>query len=289
MTPLPLLLALAIPAAPAPKAEKGLPKDLVDLIPADTAGIVVCDLPKIAGSELGKFALRTIGREQAPDFPVPVADLVKESEQVVLAQFLIDKGTGDLCVIVRHKEGATFVKALTDRADKAGKDTGPERIGKRTVYSLKNADFSFAKIDDRTVMLVLASGDRKQVQETREAAYGERDKPGPSEALRKMLADGDDRPVRLYGSHPKKLGLSAHAVLLLFGVRDKAIEEFHDRLVSYRGGVKLGEAGEIEVRIRTKDADTAKAVVKSYEAGGESDAFLTELRKSAKAVRDGDD
>ena len=36
-------------------------------------------------------------------------------------------------------------------------------------------------------------------------------------------------------------------------------------------------------------ADTAKAVVKSYEAGGESDAFLTELRKSAKAVRDGDD
>jgi hypothetical protein len=289
MTPLPMLLALAL-AAPAPKTEKGLPKDLVDLIPADSAAVLVLDVPKIRDTEIAKQFVKTIGSEQPADEPIRVAEFVQDAELILACQFLIDKGFGDFCVIVRHKAGSEVPKKLIDRAEKSGKGTVPEQIGKRTVYSLDGPDGSFARIDDRTFMIVLAIGDPKQIQETRQAAYAERDKPGPSESLRKMLMDGrDDRPVRIVASHPTKLANSTHLVLCLFGVDYKRIEGLNDRLVSYRGGIKVGDVGEVELRITAKDADSAKEVLKLYEAGGSKEAFVIEMRKSAKAVRDGDD
>jgi hypothetical protein len=289
MTPLPLLLALAIPTAPAPKGEKGLPKDLVDLIPADSVAVLVLDVPKIRDSEIGKQLAKTIGNAEPPEEPIRFAEFVQDAELILVCQFLIDKSFGDFCVIVRHKAGSELPKKLIDRAGKGGKGTAPEQFGKRTVYSLEGPDASFARIDDRTFMLVLATGDEKQIQETRTAAYAERDKPGPSDTLRKMLTDGrDDRPVRVYGSHPTKVGLSARLVLLPFGIRDQSVDKLGDRLLSYRGGIKVGDTAEIELRITAKDADTAKELIQVYEVGDARDGFVVELRKSAKLVRDGD-
>jgi hypothetical protein len=291
MTPVVLLLALAVPAAPGLKVDKGLPKDLVDLIPEDAAGVLVIDVHKAASSGVGKAILKAFTAEQDSDDPIRVADLVKDAELVVVSQFLIDTGFGDFCILLRLKEKSEIPKALLARADKAGKDRLPEKIGKRTVYTLGAPDVSFAQIDDRTVMLVLATGNEKQVKETRAAAYGDRENPGPRQDLRKMLAeDGKDpRAVRLYGSHPSKLGLSTWLVLAAFGVKDEPLKDFGDKVVSYRGGIKEGDAAEIEVRITLKDATAAGELLKVYEGVDEKDRFVRELRASAKAVRDGDD
>ena len=291
MTPaVALLLALAVPAAPAPKADKGLPKDLIDLIPEDTAGVLVLDVRAAAKSEIGRAFLKGITAEQTPGEPIRVADFVRDAELVIVAQFLIDQGFGDFCVLVRHKEKSDIPKALIDRADTTGKDRAPEKIGKHTVYSLGSSDASFTRIDDRTLMFVLATGSPEQVRETRAAAYGGREKPGPSPALRKMLADDkDDRPVRLYGSHPKKLALSTGLLLVAFGVKDKTFNKFEGKVVSYRGGIKAGEAAEIELRISAQDADTAKELLQAYEAAEDNDPVVKELRATAKAVRDGEE
>jgi hypothetical protein len=285
-----LLLALAIPTAPAPKADKGLPKELIDLIPEDTAGVLILDVPVAAKSEIGKAFLKVMTAEQKPDEPIQVADFVRDAELVIVAQFLIDEAFGDFCILVRHKEKSDIPKALIDRADKAGKDTAPERIGKRNVYSLGDAGASFTRVDDRTLMFVLATGSPEQVKQTRSAAYGEREKPGPAPALRKMLAeDRDDRAVRLYGCHPKKLALSTWLLLAPFGVKDKTFNKFEGKVASYHGGIKAGEAAEIELRITANDADTAKQLLQAYEAAEANDSFIRELRATAKAVRDGED
>jgi hypothetical protein len=287
-----LLLALAVPAAPAPKADKGLPKDLVDLLPEDTAGVVVLDVQRAAKSDLGKAVLKVIAAEQQPDESIQVADFARDAELVLIGQFLIDKAFGDFCILVRLKDGSGIPKALVARAAKAGKDKAPEEIGKRTVYSIDDTGFSFARVDDRTLMLVLALGDKGQVKETRAAAYGEREKPGPSVGLRKMLDQDakDDRAVRLYGSHPTKLAHSTGLVLAPFGAKDKAAAGLGDKIVSYRGGIKEGEVGEVELRITMKDADAARELLKVYESGvEEDDPFVKELRGTAKAVRDGDE
>jgi hypothetical protein len=287
-----LLLTLAVPAAPAPKADKGLPKDLIDLLPEDTAAVVVLDVPRAATSDIGKAIFKVIQTEQQPDEPVQVADFVKDAELVLIGQFLIDKAFGDFCILVRLKAGSEIPKAFVARAEKAGKDKAPEMIGKRTVYSIDDPGFSFAQVGDRTLMIVLALGDKKQVKETRAAAYGDRERPGPSAALRKMVDQDarDDRAVRLYGSHPTKLAHSTGLVLAPFGAKDKAAAGLGDRIVSYRGGIKEGEAAEVELRIAMKDADAAKELLKIYETGGgEDDPFVKELRGSAKAVRDGDE
>lgn len=292
MTSVALVLALAVPAAPGPKTDKGLPRDLIDLLPGDTTAVLVVDVPKATRSGIGDAVRKAIVDEQSPDDPLQVADIFKDAELLIVSQFLIDKGFGDFALLIRHKEEAGLPRNLMARAEKAGKDKGPEQIGQRTVYSLQEAGLAFAVIDDRTVLLVLATGNDKQVKQTRAAAFGEREKPGPSDALRKMLAADakDDRAVRLYGHHPKKLGLSTWLVLAAFGVRDKLFEDFENRVVSYRGGVKLGDAAEFEVRFTARDAEAARHLLKAYEGGDEEkDPFVRELRGATKAVRDGDD
>jgi hypothetical protein len=287
-----LLLALAVPAAPAPKAEKGLPKDLIDLIPEDTAGVLVIDVPRVAKSEIGDVFLKALAADQKDgDEPVKIADLARDVELVLVSQFLIDKSAGDFCILMRLREGSVIPKALMDQSEKRGKGVAPETIGKRVVYSLRSADFSFAQIDDRTLMMVLALGDEKQVKETRAAAYAERDKPGPRPALRKMLEEKApaDQPLRLYGHHPTKLGLSASMVLVAFGSKLEAFHPIGERLVSYRGGIKLGAAAEIELRFTTKDSATATEFLKIYEDLDRTDSFVDELRRGGKAARDGDD
>jgi hypothetical protein len=291
MTPAAALLLALVPAAPAAKADKGLPKDLVDLIPEDTAGVLVIDVPKASRTAVGQAILKAVAAEEQPDEPLRVTELLKDAELLVVGQFLIDAGFGDFCVLARLKEKSDVPKALVARSDKAGKETGPEKIGKRTVYSLDGAGASFTLIDDRTVMFVLATGNDKQIRQTRAVAYGDREKPGPRPALRKMLADDgkDPRAVRLYGEHPTKLGLSTWLVLAAFGLRDEPLKAIGDKVVSYRGGIKEGDAAEIELRITLKDAAAAGELLKEYESADMRDAFVRDLRASGKAVRDGDD
>jgi hypothetical protein len=291
MTPAVALLLALVPAAPAAKTDRGLPKDLIDLIPEDTAGVLVIDVPKAARSAVGQAIVKALAAAEEPDEPFRVTELLKDAELLVVSQYLIESGFGDFCLLARLKEKSGVPKALVARADKAGKGTAPETIGKRTVYSLDGPGASFCLIDERTVMLVLATGNDKQIQQTRAAAYAERETPGPRPALRKMLDDDgkDARAVRLYGRHPSKLGLSTWLVLAAFGLRDEPFKELEDKVVSYRGGIKEGDVAEIELRITLKDAAAAAELLKLYEGADARDPFVRDLRASGKAVRDGDD
>ncbi|HKA06670.1 MAG TPA: hypothetical protein VKD71_05385 [Gemmataceae bacterium] len=285
-------MTLVIPAAPALKGDRGLSKQLIDLLPEDTAAVLVLDVQRAAKSDIGSSLLKALVAEQRDDDPIRVADVAKDVEQIVVAQFLIDTGAGDFCFLVRLRDGSQLPKTLKALAAKNARDAVPEKIGKRSVYSISGPNGSFAQIDDRTLMLVLAMGDKKQVEETRAAAYGEREQPGPRPALRKMLSDdrSDDCVVRLYGYHPTKLAHSTALVLALFGVLDSdPLVAMGERIVSYRGGIKTGESAEFELRITTRDADTARELLKIYEDPPREDPVVREFRKNATAVREGDD
>jgi len=287
-----LMLALAIPGAPAPKANKGLPKDLIDLLPEDTAGVLVIDLPRVAKSEIGALFLKALVADQkGSDEPIKFEDIEKDAELVLIGQFLIDKSAGDFCILLRLREGSGIPKALIARAEKRGKGKAPETIGGRTVYSIDSGEFSFAQIDPRTLMMVLAFGEGEQVKVTRAAAFADRDKPGPRPALRKMLEEKEsaDQAIRLYGHHPTKLGLSASMVMVAFGSKLEAFHPIGDKLVSYRGGIKVGAAAEIELKFSAKDAAAATEFLKIYEGLVKDDPVEEELHRSGKATRDGED
>jgi hypothetical protein len=284
-----LLLALTVPAAPARKADRGLAADLIDLLPEDTAAVLVIDIPRATRSEIGSFALKLLLAEEGADNPLPLADVARDAEQVLIAQFLIDKGAGDFLFLLRLKAGSDIPKTLLGRAQKGGKDGGPEQLGKRTVHNLDGPSLSFALADERTVMIVGTTGDEHQMRESRAAAYGERDKPGPRPVLRRLLAvdpGAEDWPIRVYGEHPTKLGYSAALVLSPFGNLEKVLVK--DAIQSYRGGIRLGEAGEVELRFTANDADTAKRFLEAYEGLAGDDPLSQELRRSGKAVRDGE-
>lgn len=285
-----LVLALAVPAAPAPKADPGLPADLIDLLPEDTAGVLVVDVPRTVQADVGRTILKLFDTLQRPGEPLHIADLGPEAESVLLAQFLIDKAAGDFALIVRLKDGSGYGKALIAKAK--GDRRPAEEIGARTVYSLNRPEVGVALIDDRTLMFVLATGTPAQVRETRRAAFGGREKPGPPRGLRTLIEEGakDDRAIRLYGHHPKKVALSAVLPLTCLGVQGDAVADLGDKLVSFRGGIRMGEAGEVELRFTAKDADAAKALVKAYNVvEGNLAPFVKEFRAGARVVREGDE
>jgi hypothetical protein len=197
---------------------------------------------------------------------------------------------GDFALIVRLKADSGYGKALIDKvkADKAPS----ERIGSRTVYSLFRPGFGMAMVGDRTLMVVLATSDTPdEMKATLGAAFGDRENPGPSRELRKLIADGakDDRPIQMYGHHSKKLALSASLPLATFGVRRQAVvADLGDKLVSYRGGIRMGEAGEVELRFTATNADAAREALKAYEVvDGDLPPFVKEFRAGTKVVREG--
>jgi hypothetical protein len=149
-----------------------------------------------------------------------------------------------------------------------------------------------AMVDDRTLMVVLATSDTPaEIKATLGAAFGDRENPGPSRELRTLIADGakDDRPIRLYAHHPKAAH-SAYLPLANFGVGLEAVAGLGDKLVSFRGGIRTGEAGEVELRFTAKDADAAKELLKAYESvGGGLKPFFQEFRAGAKVLREGDE
>jgi hypothetical protein len=283
------LLALTIPAAPAPKGDAGVPTELIDLLPADTAGVLIVDAVAAGKSEIGQTLLKLFAEQQRPDQPIAFAELGREAEWVLLSQFLIDQGVGDFCLIARLKEGSEFGKATVAQAKRTGID--PQQIGTRTVRALARPDMGMTLVDDRTLMVVLAT-DPTQVKQTWAAAFTPRDTPGPSRELRKLITDGakDRQAIQMYGHHPKKVSHSAYLALASFGVQRKAVTGLGDKLTSYRGGIRMGEMGDVELRFAVKDADAAKAFLKTYEIVEDRLApFIKEFRAGAKLVQDGDD
>lgn len=286
-----LLLGLAVPAAPAPKAERGIPKDLIDLLPEDTAAVVVMDVARIAKTEFGTAFWKAFAAAQGDDEPIRVAEVVREVEFALIAQFLIEGYSGDFCFVLRLREGSEFPKDLMAQAKKGGRDATPEKIGKRTVYPIGSPGASFTQLDDRTLMVVLAIGNARQVEETRAAAYGDRDKSGPNAVLRKMLAEepADVPAIRLYGSHRTKLGHSAGLILAPYGIEFEQLTSMGEKLVSYRGAIGLDGGAHVELRFTLKDSDAAKELLNTYEKGRADDDVVREWRNACKAVRDGDE
>ena len=284
-----LLLSLAGPAAPGGKADKGIPKELIDLLPEDTAGVMVIDATKAGKSEIGQTILKLFAAEQRPGETIEFAELGREARWVVLGQFLIDEGVGDFCLIARLKDGSKYGQALIAKAK--GDKQPMEQIGTRVVYSLHRPEIAVARIDDRTLMVVVAAGETpNQVKQTRLAAFADRDKPGPNRELRKLIEEGtkDDRPVQMYGSHPKKLALAAYLPLASFGVKRTAVAELGDKLLSYRGGIRMGDAGEVELRLTAKDAAAAGELMKAYEVMDDRlPPFVKEFRRGQGRARKG--
>src|SRR4051812_17760959 len=284
-----LLLSLVGPAAPAAKADAGVSKELIDLLPDDTAGVMVVDVSRTVRTAFGRTIVKLFDTQQRPDQPIHFADLAAEAEWVLLSQFLIDKATGDFALIVRLKAGSDLGKALVAKA-KADKQPA-EQIGTRIIYPSFRPGFALSMIDDRTLMVVLATGNTPaEFKQTFAAAFGVREPPGPSRELRKLMADGakDDRPIQLYAHHPTKVALSAYLPLANFGVPLETVAGLGDKLVSYRGGIRMGEAGEVELRFTAKDSDAAKEFLKAYEAADDGiPPFVKEFRASARVVRKG--
>jgi hypothetical protein len=286
-TTLGLLVLLAVPAAPAPKAESGVPKNLIDLLPEDTAAVTVIDVARVAKSEFGAAFWKGFAAAQGDEEPIRVADVVREVEFALIGQFLIEECAGDFCFILRLRDRSGFPKSLIAQAKKGGRDATPEKIGKRIVYPIGSPGASFTQLDDRTIMVVLAIGDAKQTEETRRAAYGDREKPGPNATLRRMLADepADVPAIRLYGSHPTRLGHSAGLLLAPYGIEFEQLTSMADKLVSYRGAIRLDSAAQVELRFTMKDAEAAKELLDRYDAGRNNDEVVREWRNACKAVR----
>ena len=140
-----LFLALVIPSAPAPKTDRGIPKELIDLLPEDTAAVVVLDGTRIMKSEYGAAVVEASGQlAQKAEEPIRVADLARDIELALIAQFLIDEHAGDFCVVLRLRDGSGLPKALMKESEKEVPGGNvPEQIGKRMVYSLGSPEGSF--------------------------------------------------------------------------------------------------------------------------------------------------
>ena len=282
------LLALTVPAAPAPKGDASVPTELIDLLPADTAGVLIVDAVAARKSEIGQTVLKLFADQQRPDQPIAFAELGREAEWVLLSQFLIDQGVGDFCLIARLKEGSEFGKATVAQAKRTGID--PQQIGTRTVRALGRPDIGMTLIDDRTLMVVLAA-DPTQIKQTWAAAFTPRDTPGPSRELRKLIADRakDRQAVQMYGYHPKKVAHSAYLPLAAFGVKRTAVAALGEKLVSFRGGIRMGDTGEVELRLQARDTEAAKDLLKVYDTLDDRlPPFVSEFRSATKVVRDGD-
>jgi hypothetical protein len=286
-----LFLSLVGPAAPGAKADAGVPKDLIDLLPPDTAAVMVVEVPRVAKSEIGQAIINLFVDQQRADQLLEFADLAREAQWVVLGEFLIDKGVGDFCLIVRLREKSEYASATIAKFKRDKQDF--EQIGTQTVYSPAGQEnLAVAKIDDRTMLVIAAAGDTAgQVKQTREAAFGNREQPGPSRELRKLIAEGakDDRAIQLYAHHPTKVAQSAYLPLANFGVKRKAVAELGDKLVSYRGGIRMGDVGEVELRFTAKDAAAAKELMTAYETMDDQPPFVKEFRAGAKVLRDKDE
>jgi hypothetical protein len=262
-----LLLTLSVPAAPALKGEK-IPPALIDLMPADTAAVLVIDVPRLTKTSLGRAGLREIERRLSMQ-TVKLDGLLKDIEVLVIAQFAIVEFAGDFCFLAHVRDGSKLPEELLGYAERTGEDPVRQRIGKHDVYKVRDQDLWFAFPDKRTVMAVFPCGN---ASETLAEAFGDRADRGPGREIRKWLEQDrpPDRPIRVFGAHKSKLGLSLGMAAMPFGEGIDRFKELGDQLLSYRGWVSVGEAIIGELRVACKDDVTAGRVVAGLRAGAPS-------------------
>jgi hypothetical protein len=263
-----LYLTLLVPGAPALKTEKP-PQDLIDLLPEDTAAVLALDMPKLARHPVGARIFRGIAGDLADDdLPhPPIEDLAAECQQVVIAQFGIEARVGDFLFLFRLREKATVAKAFLARKRKSD-NSNVRPIGRYMVYALIDDAWTATMVDERTMALVLATGDGPQKEQTLEAVYGDRKTRGPSDpVLRKMLAEPwpSDRPALLFGAHPKA-NLSIGLVLTPLGTDGDTFRDLGADVKSFRGSVALNKTAQVEVRVSLKDEDAARDFVRLLKA-----------------------
>jgi hypothetical protein len=262
-----LLLGLTLPAAPALKGEK-IPADLIDLVPADTAGVLVIDVPRLTKTSIGRAGLREIERRMSTQ-TVKLDGLLKDVEVLMIAQFAIVEFAGDFCFLARVRDGSALPEEMLGYAERKGEDPHYETIGKHRVYKARGQDLWFSFPDKRTVMAVLPSGN---CEATLLEAFDDRKVRGPGREIRKWLEQDrpPDWPIRVFGEHKTKLGHSLGMAALPFGDGIDRFKELGDQLLSYKGWVSVGEAVLGELRISCRDEATASRVVAQLRDGASS-------------------
>jgi hypothetical protein len=264
MSTLPALLLL-LPTAgyPAPKSD-GLPAEVVERLPADTATVLVVDVPCMRRSAIGKHFFTTI----APRFRehVPMEQLLKDTEFAVLAQYGIQNFAGDFCFLFRLRPRAELPDAMRKLAKAPAEKVGPYEI-----FPLSDS-FFFGMLDDRTLAVVYVcpgpnmNGNGRD--EALERVFRENAR-GPGEVLRRKLTGlKPERALTIFSEH-KKSGLSASLVLSAFGYDAFKLgglnTDITNNVERFTGGVRVDKAAEMEIRFDAYNEQAAFALRKTLE------------------------
>jgi len=255
-----LLLSTWTAGAPMLRGDR-LPRELIDLLPEHTVGVVAINLRELAATDLGKQVLAWSAEDfKSETFPyLPGKDVLRDAERIVIAHCISEKDVNSVCILIQLRTGATVAEALESRSSKS--ECKPKTIGKHKVYSLDRDLVAFALPDPRTLMLVICLGDDDQSAAAQRAAYGERKTPGPNPDLRRLLER--DRPagfpIHFAGAHPTKASHAAGQLLFWgAGIAGQKINPIGAGLHAYVGGICFGDAITGRIRFAAKDEDVAK-------------------------------
>lgn len=253
-----LMLSASTISFPAPKDKLGaLPPDLLDLVPADTAALLLVDVPKVAKSPIGKHFVKQL-TNSVGDSKISVQHIVDDVQFAVVAQFDIVNFAGDFCMILRLHEKSTLVGKVLELVSV---DEPFARIDGRAVYKLDNPTEYFAAIDRRTLVFVSLTNNPTgdELKASLQSAFARPDGKKHNEALRKKLEEIPfDDAVAVVSAHPKSsnsLGV-AMAPLNPGG----AMDLFKDRVTSYRGGIRVGEKADYLMEIIAANANAASDI-----------------------------
>jgi len=280
-----MLLTAPLIGAPAPKAQATVDA-LVDLLPDDTAAIMVLDMPRLAKSPFGKRMLEVLSA-QPTNLPwLDFNKLGKDVDLAVVGQFAIEAFAGDFCFLLRLREGSEIPKKLAEIAgDK------PIGVGKAAVYSIhQEGSLYFAALDRNTIAVVMLCGEVKKesvVKEGLEAVFGAKRK-GPRAELRKLLKGIDqESTIAIVSEHPK----SANSALFAFSpfVQTNNLNEYKGKVVRFNLEIKMSDKAEVRAQVEMDAAATAEAVAKAVEDSkakpGES-PWQKEMAEAMKITRD---
>jgi hypothetical protein len=253
-----ILFATQVLGAPAPK-EPPLVHSMVDRLPDDTAAIMVVNMDSLTKTPFGKQLVEVVGAN-GPNLPwLDVKQISKEIELAVVGQFAIEKFFGDVCFLLRFRDGSEIPKKLKDSAQ--GK---PFEIGKVSAHVLHKDGICFAILDRNTVAVVLLQTNSQKpdlVKEGLEAVFGEK-RTGPRKELRKLIKEIDPKKtIAIVSEHPKSAN-SAMFAFMPFVNTNGLGEEFQGRVVRFHLGIAIDEKADVQAQVEFTDAATAEIVQK---------------------------
>lgn len=279
-----LMLGLPAVGFPAPQAA-GVPAEMIDRLPADTATVLILDVPRIARSRIGRHFFARIEPQFGKWLPFETA--IKEVEYAVVAQYAIENFAGDFCFLLKLKERSELPAHFMQLANGE-----PLKVGARTVYRLKDGAY-FGVLDKTTAAVVLLTGNLngdEAIARELEAVFGEK-KKGPGEALRRQLANYRPESALTLVSEHRKSGLSSTLALASFGFQSFNLtgSGVVDDVRRCSGGVALDDNSALmELRIEARDAAAAGELRERLESERTSEAndWGDAIRKAVTVTRD---